>query len=271
MAKMPGEETMRALLLPAVVLIASQIPGGALGQSAATSEIAASGKLRVALVGSNPVLVTRKPDGGLVGVSVDLGKLIAERLGVPFEPVVYPDTDTYAKSFGAGNWDVAIGPRTPVAETHSDFSPTFMLVDNIYVAAPGREFAEAAEVDRPGVKIAVVLNGAPDQFLSKALKSAELVRISGDKDAMIEALRGGKAHVYGSNAEAVHAVAAGLPGAKIVPGAFRSVQMAVAFPKGRTATAKDKLAEIVNEAKKTGLVQNAIDKGSLKGVRVAPN
>jgi len=73
-------------------------------------------------------------------------------------------------------------------------------------------------VDRPGVKIAVVLNGAPDQFLSRSLKSAELVRISGGSQAMIEALRSGKADVYGSNAENVQTVAEGLPGSKILPG-----------------------------------------------------
>lgn len=262
---------MRAFLFPAVVLIAAQISSSSQGQTALTSEIAPTGKLRVALVGSNTILVRQKPGENVGGVSADLGRLIAAKLGVPFDPVIYADTDAYAKGFGTGNWDIAIGPRTAVAETHSDFTPTFMLVDNIYVAAPGREFADADQIDRPGVKVAVVLNGAPDQYLSKTLKAAELVRISGGKDAFIEALRSGKAHVYGSNAENVHAVADGLSGSKIVPGAFRSVHMTVAYPKGRSSAAKDKLAEIVQEAKKTGLVQNAIDKDSLKGVRVAPN
>lgn len=263
---------MRRSSLALLMVIAMQISNGASGQpSPVSTEIAPSGKLRVALIGSNPVLVTRQADGVISGVSVELGTLIAERLGVPFQPVVYPDTDTYAKSFGTGQWDVAVGPRTPVAESHSDFSPDFMLVDNIYVAAPGREFADASQVDRPGVNIAVVLNGAPDQFLSRTLKSAALVRISGGSEAMIEALRSGKADVYGSNAENVQTVADGLPGAKIVPGAFRSVRMAVAFPKGRSATARSRIAEIVNEAKAVGLVQKSIERGGLKAVRVAPH
>lgn len=262
---------MRRRVLAVLVMLMIHIAGSASGQSPGIgTEIAPSGKLRPALIGSNPVLVTRRADGTVGGVSVELAKLIAERLGVSFEPVVYQDTESYAKSFGTGQWDIAIGPRTPVAESHSDFSPDFMLVDNIYVAAPGREFADASEVDRPGVRIAVVLNGAPDQFLSRALKSAELVRISGGSEAMIEALHTGKADVYGSNAENVHKVAAGLPGAKIVPGAFRSVRMAVAFPKARSAAAKNKIAEIVNEAKAGGLIQKSIEEARLKGVRVAP-
>jgi polar amino acid transport system substrate-binding protein len=252
-------------------MITIHIAGSASGQSSGVStEIAPSGTLRAALIGSNPVLVTRRADGTIGGVSVELAKLVAERLGVSFEPVVYPDTDSYAKSFGTGQWDIAIGPRTPVAESHSDFSSDFMLVDNIFVAAPGREFADASEVDRPGVKVAVVLNGAPDQFLSKTLKSAQLVRISGSSEAMIEALRTGKADVYGSNAENVHKVAEGLPGAKVIPGAFRSVRMAIAFPKARSATANNKIAEIVDAAKAGGLIQRSIEEARLKGVRVAP-
>jgi len=233
-------------------------------------EIAASGKLRVALVGSNPILVTRGSDGSIGGISAELGRLIAERLGVSFVPLPYSDTDTYARSFGTGQWDLAIGPRTPAAEAHSDFSPDFMLVDNIYVAAPGLNFVDASEVDRSGVRIAVVLNGAPDQFLSQTLKSAELVRISGDNEAIIETLRRGKAEVYGSNAENVHQVAHGLPGSKILEGAFRCVRMAIAFPKGQSAITRSQIADIVNEAKSAGLVRGAIERLSLKGARPAP-
>jgi polar amino acid transport system substrate-binding protein len=262
---------MRRSSVVLLMMILMQIASEASGQpSAVSTEVSPSGKLRVALIGSNPVLVTQRADGPIGGVSVELGKLIAEGLGVPFEPVVFPDTDTYAKSFGTSQWDVAIGPRTPVAESHSDFSPDFMLVDNIYVAAAGREFGDANQVDRPGVRIAVVLNGAPDQFLSRTLKSAQLVRISGGSEAMIDALRSGKADVYGSNAENVHKVADGLPGAKIVPGAFRSVPMAVAFPKGRSTAAQNKIAEIVNEAKTGGLIKKSIEQAGLKAVRVAP-
>jgi polar amino acid transport system substrate-binding protein len=262
---------MRALLLPAVVLIASQISGGALGQSAPTSEIAPSGKLRAALIGGNPVLVTKKPDGGIGGVSVDLGKFIAEKLGVPFDPVVYADPESYTRSFGKGEWDIAIGPRRSSEAQIVDYSPNFMVLDHIYIAAPGREFADASQVDRPGVKIAVIKDGAPDVFLSRTLKSAELVRIASGRDDAIEALKSGKADVYGSNAPIVYRVADGFPTAKIVLGHFNLQPMAIAIPKGRSAAAQGKLAEIVNEAKATGLVQKAIEQAGLRGVRVAPN
>jgi len=42
------------------------------------------------------------------------------------------------------------------------------------------------------------------------------------------------------------------------------------LPKGRSAGAQAKLAQLAVEAKRTGVVQVAIKKRGLKGVRVAP-
>lgn len=251
--------TAFALLIAASSLV--------IGQTA--NELAPNGTLRVGVLLSNPVLVTKKPDGTLAGVSVDLGRLIAAKLGARYQEVTYQTTETFARSFGAGEWDIAIGPRTPIAEKTVEMSPPFMLVDNIYVAAPGRQFANASEVDRPGVRIAVVVNGAPDQFLSTTLKAASLVRIQGATPEVVEALRAGKADVYGSNAENVYAAADALSGSKILPGAFRTVSMVVAYPKGRSSAAQETIKVLVSEAKSSGLVQKAIDSAKLKGVRVA--
>ena len=45
---------MRRILLLASLLIATSVPGGALGQPAISSEIAPLGKLRVAMNAGNP-------------------------------------------------------------------------------------------------------------------------------------------------------------------------------------------------------------------------
>jgi polar amino acid transport system substrate-binding protein len=233
------------------------------------TEIAPSGKLRVGLAVFNPVLVSKKADGTLGGVSIELAKFIADKLGVPFEPVMLQNTEHYTGSFGQSEWDIAIGPRGAAVAEKADFSPEFMLVDNIYVAAPGRDFADASEVDRAGIKIGVAKDGAPDQLLTRTVKAAELVRITGGIPAAIEALRTGQADVYGSNGENVYAIAQALPGSKIVPGAFATVRMAVALPKGRSPAVQAKLAEIVNQATAAGVVRKAIQEQALKGVRPA--
>ncbi len=260
---------MRRILLPAVILIATQISGGALAQPAPSSEIAPLGKLRVGMT-ANRVLMTQTPDRRVSGFGPDLGKFIAERLGVPFEPVIYANPEAYTQSFGKGEWDIAIGGRSPLAAEKADFSSDLLLIEYMFIAAPGREFADAAQVDRPGIKVGVALNSGADQFLSKTLKFAELVRPAPGVTA-IEMLRSGKADVYAASGQMIYTVADGLPGAEIVPGLFNTGGLAVASPKGRSSAVQGKLAEIVYEAKRTGVVRKAIEQAGLRGVRVAPD
>jgi polar amino acid transport system substrate-binding protein len=47
------------------------------------------------------------------------------------------------------------------------------------------------------------------------------------------------------------------------------VRVAAALPKGRSAAAQSALALLVDEAKQSGVVRNAIDAKGLKGVNVA--
>ena len=233
-------------------------------QPAPGSEIAPTGKLRFGTIGIHV----------LGAVAERVGKFIADRLGVPFEPIVYPNPDAYAQSFDKGEWDIAIGPRVLAAPEKTDLSTDLWLVELIHVAAPGHEFADSTQVDRPGVKVGVIQGSPSDRYLSRTLKSAELVRIpltAHIANDAIEMLRSGKSDVFGADSAVVYPTANGLPGAKIVPGPFNIVRFAVAFPKGRSFTAQAKLAEIVNEAKRTGVVQKAIDGAGLRGVRVAPD
>ena len=85
-------------------------------------------------------------------------------------------------------------------------------------------------------------------------------------------LRSGKADVFGADSGLIDSIASDYPGAKIVPGAFNTVRVAVALPKGRSPAAQAKLVEIVSEAKRTGVDQKAIEQAGLRsGVRVAPD
>jgi polar amino acid transport system substrate-binding protein len=260
---------MGRILLLAIVLIATSISDRALGQQAISSEIAPTGKLRVAMNGGNPVLVRRTSDKKIVGgVAVDVGKYIADKLGVPLELLPYSNANAYTQSFGKEEWDIGFGAPTPLVAEKADFIVDLVLADFVFVAAPGREFADATQVDRPGVKIGVGAKSVSDQFLSRTLKSAELVRVVGTGG--IEMLRSGKADVWAISASRAHEVANGLPGAKVVPGAFTSDRYMVTLPKGRSSEAHAKLTEIVREAKKAGVVRQVLDHPDLTGVRVAP-
>jgi polar amino acid transport system substrate-binding protein len=122
------------------------------------------------------------------------------------------------------------------------------------------------------VKIGTIRGAPSDRVLTRQIKAAEIVRIPLSPTIAADAadlLRSGKASVFGADSGVGYPAAEALQDAKIVPGAFGTVLVAGALPKGRSPAAQALLAALVDEAKQTGVVQRAIDAKGLKGVSVA--
>jgi len=252
---------MGAAALPAASQIAwAQDPS-------ASATLSPTGKLRVALIASNPVLVTRGTDGSLGGVSVSVARTLAARLGVPAELKPYDNPARYNESLATDDWDIGLAARDPSRAEHLAFSVTFMEVDNGYVARPGAVPTNAEEVDRPGVKIAVAQGSAPDNVLRRLIKNAEIVPVPGGFEPAREALATGKVDVYGENLHLAHRIAEALPGARVLPGRFHVVQMAIGV-RNRAASELPTIDAFVNRIRSDGTVQNAIAEAGLRGVRV---
>jgi polar amino acid transport system substrate-binding protein len=245
------------------------VPFAARSQSDAAARLAPTGELRAALIASNPVLVTRTADGVLGGVSVELARAFAAKLGVPTRLIPYDNPARYNESLGKDAWDIGLAARDPSRGEHLAFSEVFMEVDNGYVARPGLSLKAADEVDRPGIRIAVAQGSAPDGFLTRNIKHAEIVRVPGGLAPARDALSSDRADVYGENVHLAHRIAADLPGAAVLSGRFNVVQMSIAVPKQNSA-ALATINEFVRDAKRDGLIGQLIAHAGLSGVRSAP-
>jgi polar amino acid transport system substrate-binding protein len=255
-----GGAHMRQLLF--LIALLAGLPGVAFGQTSISSEIAPGGKLRVGMID--------------IAVLGGMGELVAGfigyKLGKPVELVMYPNPDAYLQSFGKGEWDIAIGPRVLAPADKADSTADIWVISLVYVAAAGQEFPDSASVDKAGVKIGTIRGAPSDRVLTREIKTAEIIRIPLSPTITADAvalLRSGTVNVFGADAGVGYPVAEILPGAKIVPGVFGMVRVAAALPKGRSAAAQAALARFVDEAKQTGVVQEAIDEKGLQGVNVA--
>ena len=235
---------------------------------AARAELVPTGKLRVGLILSNQVLVTKDSSSGeLRGVTINLGKALAQRLGVPFEPVGYANPAALVKSFGSNEWDIAFLAFDPARAKDVDFSSPYMEVDNTYLVTANSRVASVEGADRSGVTIAVPERSAPDLFLSRNLKSAQVLRVPGGAEAAIQVLTSGKADAYAENAHMLSLYADRLPGARVLEGRYTIIQHAIATPKGKAAAAQY-VEAFVEEAKGDGTVAEAIRAGGLRRTRV---
>src|SRR5690349_17853605 len=84
----------------------------------------------------------------------------------------------HASAQGAVPPDVLkdLAPTGKVRADKIDFSPPYVVIEGTYMVAKDSPMKSVADVDKPGVRIAVGLNSAYDLYLTRSLKSATLVR-----------------------------------------------------------------------------------------------
>lgn len=231
--------------------------------------LAPTGKLRVGLI-SVPVHAVRDPySGNLRGISHDLGRELAARLGVPFEPIVYPNPAAYVVAGQAGGWDIGSLGVAPERQALFDFAQPHVEVEYGYLVPADTRIASVSETDRPGVRVALVAGSSSALALTKYLKQASIVR-GRDLSELIDLVMMGEADVIAAQKTNLYNIAPRIPGSRVLDGRSGTEEQALAIPKGRNPLALAYVREFVRDAKSRGLVQQAIDRASVRGVVVAP-
>jgi polar amino acid transport system substrate-binding protein len=232
-------------------------------------ELAPTGTLRVAVFTGNPVLGARdKASGEVTGTTVTMGRALAARADVPARIIEYTAIAKLVEDAKTGEWDIAVVAFDPARRSVVDFAPPHIVVDLTFLVAPGSPIRSVAEADRPGVSIAAARGAATTLYLQRELKQAQVVQAE-NEPAAFALLKEGKAQVYAQNRTMLLGLADGLPGARVLEDRFSAAEMSIALPKGRPA-ALAYVSEFIEQSKKSGTVQRAIESAKLRGVRVAP-
>jgi polar amino acid transport system substrate-binding protein len=201
------------------------------------------------------------------GVGFDLGKEFARRMGVPFEPVVYPKSAALVGSVTSGQWDVTFLTVSARRANDMDFTAPHLEIERGYLIPSGSSISRLADVDQPGIRVAVTEKASSDIFRSRALKNAVLVRASGILGPL-EMVKSGRADVFAAGKPTLFEISSQCPGPE-----FSTVVLpptkAMALPKGRDlgmAYAR----KFVEDAKSEGLVKAAVERAGLRGVIAFP-
>jgi polar amino acid transport system substrate-binding protein len=219
--------------------------------SSALAELAPTGKLRVGIMYTNPVVASRDANGNLGGLSVALARELGRRLGTPVELVGYENTKHMMADLKRGAWDIAFTAIAPDA-VDIDYSPPYLEAEGTFLVPGASAFRGIEDVDREGIRVAVSGGSSLDSNLTRILKRAELVRIPGAV-AAFELFRADKADVLAGVRQRLAAVAPQIPGSRILDGRFMVIENAVAIPKNHTAGASY-VRSFVEDVKASGLV-----------------
>jgi polar amino acid transport system substrate-binding protein len=187
------------------------------------------------------LFVVKDAGGSPRGVTVDLGNELAQRLGVPIDFMVAPNTGVLTDALASAAIDVAFMPVDDERKKRLDFGPAYCLVESTYMvtAASGRSLINTTPIAATSIDDAVAM------------------------------LRAGQADAFALGRDSLPSFVAEFPGSHIVDGGFQQTGIAIAVPKGRPE-ALAYVTKFIEDAKASGSVRRAMDRAGMANLAVAP-
>ncbi|MEY4693620.1 MAG: hypothetical protein RLZZ95_69, partial [Pseudomonadota bacterium] len=138
---------------------------------------APTGKLRASINLGNPILANKNSQTGEpFGVSIDLARAFAKRLGVDIELVEFDAAGKSVEAVRGEQADIGFFAIDPLRGEGIAFTSPYVLIEGSYLVPEKSPIHSNEEVDRQGIRVTVGKGSAYDLFLTRELKLAEIVR-----------------------------------------------------------------------------------------------
>ena len=231
--------------------------------------MAPSGTLRAVINLGNSLLASLDADGKPVGVSVDLSRALADSLECPVSFVVVDAANKAVTAVREELADVGFFAIDPLRGEGIRFTAPYLLIEGAYLVRDDSPLTHNEEVDRAGYRVLVSQGSAYDLYLTRTLKSAEILR---DAKALtvVDVFAKGGYEVAAGVKQQLEAGALLHPGHRLLPGRFMVIEQAMGLPATRDSRAYNYLTAFVEKAKSSGNIAKYLTLHQIKGASVAP-
>lgn len=227
-------------------------------------DLARTGTLRASINLGNAVLAqgtAQDPSG----VTVDLARALAARLGVPLDLVCFDAARKSLEAMTTDAADVCFLAIDPARAAEIAFTDAYVLIEGVYVVPEDSALRSPSDVDADGVRIGVKRGSAYDLHLGRELQHASVVQGDEGVDVfMAEGLEAGA-----GIREPVTAWVAEHPGHRVIDEAFMQIRQAMATTRDRSPETVAFLRDFVEEQKASGFVRASLDRAG-QTAAVAP-
>ena len=238
--------------------------------SAMAGDVAPGGTLRAVYLGTNPAQAMRDPaTGELRGPAYDLARELARRdnATLEFKPIAGPPA--VIEAVKTGDADIGFVAYEATRLGTVEFSQTYMLVRQSFLVLDGSPIKAIADIDRAGQKIAGTVNDSITLCMKRILKQATIVELENNPAELSKALTERAIDALGANRQRLTTLSAATPGTRLLPDDLFNVPQNIVVPKDRPA-ALAAVNALIDEARASGFLQSAIERGGAIGVAVAP-
>jgi len=258
-----------------LVLLIAAVIWGAGANTVNGADLAPTGTLRAAFLGSNPVQARTDPKTGeITGPIADLVRELARRLNVPFTLIPAPNAQGVIAHVQGGTADIGFLAYEEARSREVEFAGPFAVMYNTHLVRADSPLRTVEDADREGVTIGAVRAQTQEIYLSANLKRARVKIVEAQpSQADLERMIGNReVDAFAQNtqraADAVAAAGSRVP-LRALTGSYVGVEQSFVVKKGDTATAA-MLDRFVDELRASGFIRAALDRAQLGTVGVAP-
>ena len=228
-----------------------------------------AGKLRASINLGNPILAGKDASGTVVGVSVDLARAFAAKLGVELELVVFDAAGKSVQAVSEERADFGFFAVDPLRGETIAFTEPYVLIEGYYLVRDTSPIRDNADVDQPQHRVVVGKGSAYDLFLTRELKHAQIVRAP-TSPTVVQTFLDENLEVAAGVKQQLEADARNASGLRLLDERFMVIRQAMGVPKSRGAAAAHALHAFVEEMKASGFVAEALERHGIVGATVAP-
>lgn len=202
------------------------------------------------------------------GVTVDLLRFFAETLALPLEFKLFPNSGEATDAVASAACDVAFMPRDAAREARLAFGPAYFMIESAYLVPAGSQIRGMDAVNRAGVRIVAIANTTTMRSARRTAPLASVQEVA-TVDEMVNMAGKGEGDAFALSKDSFAALLPLLPGARVLPGNFQETGIGVAVPPGRAAALRI-VSDLLQEAKRSGIVRRALDAAGFADAEVAP-
>jgi len=258
-----------------LVLLIAAVIWGAGANTVNGADLAPTGTLRAAFLGSNPVQARTDPKTGeITGPIADLVRELARRLNVPFTLIPAPNAQGVIAHVQGGTADIGFLAYEEARSREVEFAGPFAVMYNTHLVRADSPLRTVEDADREGVTIGAVRAQTQEIYLSANLKRARVKIVEAQpSQADLERMIGNReVDAFAQNtqraADAVAAAGSRVP-LRALTGSYVGVEQSFVVKKGDTTNAA-MLDKFVDELRASGFIRASLDRAQLGTVGVAP-
>lgn len=231
----------------------------------ARQALAPTGSLRVGVYAGSPTSLVQNPrTGERLGVTLELGQLLAQQLGVPVQVIEFPRVAEVIEALKREQVDMTFTNASPARARDVRFTRPLVQLELGLLLPPQSIVTRFAQIDQAGLRVGVSQGSSSQAALSQQLKLAQLVPVASLEVAQ-QLLRSGQLDAFATNKGILFELREKLPDFKVSDDRWGLENLAIAVPKGREAghAFLDALAEQVT---RTGQLTAMAKRAGLRGL-----